>query len=227
MISRDLPAGPGLVARVVGTDRGDGDFNVKLPAQHLQRLRSALGPTPWTWLNQVHGSTVVLVDKPGQWAGQDGDGAVTATPGCALAVHTADCAPVVIVGDGVVGVAHAGWRGIVSGVIKNTVDLIREAGATDPLSAYLGPCIRTESYEFGEADLDLVAAVAGECVRGTTADGRPALDMGAAVAAALSASGVEQFFDTGFDTSEVGYFSHRMRGDIQRQVTVAWIEVSP
>ncbi len=227
MIVHDISAGPGLLARVVGTDRSDGDFNVKLPAAQLERVRSEIAPTPWTWLNQVHGSTVVKVSEAGEHAGRDADGAVTTTPGCVLAVHTADCAPVVIVGEGVVGIAHAGWRGIVEGVIPNTIDLVRMAGGGGPIRAYLGPCIRPGAYEFSESDLDTVTAVVGDSARGLTAEGRPALDMGAAVSAALSSAGVDEFTDTGLDTSLDRFFSHRTRGDVQRQVTVTWIEVTP
>ena len=97
---------------------------------------------------------------------------MSATPGCALAVLTADCAPVALASpEGVFGVAHAGWRGLVAGVLERTVDAMRALGATE-IGAVLGPCIRAECYEFGPADLDRVAARLGDGVRATTAVGR-------------------------------------------------------
>ncbi len=225
MISRTLSAGHGMVARIVSTSRIDGDFSVRRDPGDLQPLRAAVVSGPWTWLDQVHGSGVVVVESPGQWAGRAADAAVTATPGCVLAIHTADCAPVVIIGSGAIGVAHVGWRGIVAGVVPATVHAIRRIGADGPLSAHLGPCIRADSYEFGLDELDAVAAVAGDSVRGVTIDGRPALDMGAAVAAVWSELATDAVIDSGLDTARPDFFSHRTRADRGRQATVVWLEV--
>jgi len=226
VISATLPAGRGLVARIVTTTRRDGDFAVSNEPGHLHPLRHTVNPGPWTWLDQVHGTEVVTVTGPGQWAGCPADAAVTRTPQCVLAVHTADCAPVVIVGEGAVGVAHAGWRGIVAGVLPATVAAIRQAGSNGPLRAYLGPCIRPGSYEFGPDELDAVVAVVGESARGVTVDGRPALDMAAAVTAALAGLVDGDVTDDGLDTSAPDFFSHRCRQDLGRQATVVWLEVA-
>src|SRR5438876_12396346 len=73
----------------------------------------------WTWLRQVHGDRVVTVSSPGAGAGSRADAAVTDQAGCALAVLTADCAPVALASpQGVLGVAHAGWRGLEAGVLE-------------------------------------------------------------------------------------------------------------
>ncbi|MBO0731516.1 MAG: polyphenol oxidase family protein, partial [Acidimicrobiaceae bacterium] len=116
---------------------------------------------PWTVLRQVHGARVVTVASPGEGSGEPADGAVTTCPGAALAVLTADCAPVALASpEGVVGVAHAGWRGLLAGVIEATVEAMRALGARR-VDAVLGPCIRPACYAFGAEDLEIVAARLG------------------------------------------------------------------
>src|SRR4051794_2945660 len=90
------------------TDHRHGDLAVSNAGPVLDGRRAAIRPEPWTWLHQVHGADVVTVSEPGAGAGTDADAAVTTTPGAVLAVHAADCAPVVLVGSGGIGVAHAG-----------------------------------------------------------------------------------------------------------------------
>lgn len=205
------------------TDRGDGDFNVDRPADELDTLRQRTMAGTWTWLRQIHGSDVVTVMRSGDGAGSSADAAVTAVPGVVLAVQTADCVPVVFVGAGVVGVAHAGWRGIVEGVLPATVERMRQLGSTDIL-ATIGPCIRPSGYEFGAAELDAVAAASSDDARSVTADGRPALDMAAATRVVLERAGVERITDLGHDTADERFHSHRTRADAGRQVSVVRLE---
>ena len=213
-------------ARIRFTDRRDGDLAVGPdgPAPEVVARRRAVADLPWTWLRQVHGGDVVVVTRPGQHAGVEADAAVTRTGGAALAVHTADCAPVALVSpDGVVGVVHAGWRGLAAGVVERAVDAMRDLGA-DVIAATIGPCIRPDCYEFGAADLDLVASRLGDVVRSTTADGRPALDVPAAVRAALAHAGVMAVDDVGTCTAcSAEHWSHRARGDVARQAAVVWL----
>lgn len=180
---------------------------------------------PWSWLRQVHGHHVVVVDAPGAQAGVEGDGLVSADRGAALAVFTADCAPVALAGDtGVIGVAHAGWRGLVAGVIPRTVERMRTLGA-EQIAAALGPCIHAECYEFSVGDLDTVAQHLGDVVRSHTSGGRPALDMQAAVAASLERAGVALVHDAGVCTACAAsdYYSHRARAETERQATLVWL----
>jgi YfiH family protein len=215
-------------ANVVFTDRGAGDLghagdHVHAVRPEVEARRRAVVDLPWTWLRQVHGDRVVVVTEPGGGAGERADAAVTDRPGCALAVLTADCAPVALVGSGgVVGVAHAGWRGLVGGVLERTVGVMRARGAVD-VRAVLGPCIRPECYEFGVEDLARVARRLGDGVRATTTSGAPALDVPAAVCAALSQVGVDDVHDVGVCTacSQV-HFSHRARHELGRQALVVW-----
>jgi YfiH family protein len=177
-------------------------------------------------LRQVHGREVVCVTRPGEWSGARADAAVVAVPCAALAVHTADCAPVVLLTEGMAGVAHVGWRGLAAGVVQAAVAAMVRAGAgSEAIDAVIGPCIRPECYEFGPDDLERVAAAAGDEVRATTAAGAPALDLAAGIRSTLGRSGVRSINDTG-DCTACGpdWFSHRARRDAGRQAAVVWLE---
>jgi len=215
-------------AQGVSTGRGEGDMGhggayVHSVRAEVEARRRAVVDRPWTWLRQVHGDRVVVVERPGEGAGEVADAAVCATPGCVLAVLTADCAPVMLDSpEGVFAVAHAGWVGLTAGVLERTVEAMRDLGATD-VRAVLGPCIRVECYEFGPDDLDRVAARLGDTVRATTSAGAPALDLAAGVRAALGRAGVLYLDDVDVCTAcSPDHFSWRARGEQQRQATVVW-----
>ena len=102
---------------------------------------------------QKHSADAVVADKP--W--KDGkmpeaDAIVTATPGLAIGILTADCAPVLLC-DGearVIGVAHAGWRGALSGIVEATVKAMGKLGAKpERITAVIGPTISQKAYEVG------------------------------------------------------------------------------
>lgn len=213
------------------TDRQDGDLFVGLAEQELAERRERIAPLPWTWLDQVHGSRVVVVDSPGQHAGAKADAAVTAVVGATLAVHTADCAGVLLrsVGESdvmVIGAAHAGWRGLEGGVLRETVSAMRSIGARD-IRWRLGPCISPVRYEFSPPELDRLAAALGDEVRGVTSEGATAFDLRAGVAAELAAVGVvpdDGYMDrTRCTAGDDRFFSWRARRDRGRQAAVTWI----
>ena len=215
-------------AHVAFTGRAEGDMGhggdtVVTVRRDVAERRRAVVDLPWTWLRQVHGADVVRVTDPGGGAGTRADAAVTDRPGCALAVLTADCAPVALASpEGVIGVAHAGWRGVAAGVVEATVAEMRALGATE-VSAAVGPCIHPGCYEFGAVELDEVAARLGDVVRATTSDGRPALDLPAAVRQALAGAGVVDVTDAGRCTAcSPGHFSWRAGKEQQRQAAVVW-----
>ena len=169
---------------------------------------------------------MVVVSEPGQHAGAAADGMVTATPGCTLAVRSADCAPVVLLGSRAVGVLHAGWRGLMAGVVASTVTALRRLDS-GPLRAHLGPCIRPGCYEFGRDDLEAVAARFGAAVRATTTWGTPSLDLAAAVGLALAEAGVDDLRDdAGCTACDERWYSHRARAEQGRFATVAWLDLS-
>jgi len=207
-------------ARVRFTGRAEGDLGIDAGAG-VDGRRHAIEATPWSWLRQVHGSTVHRVGRPGAVRGVEGDALVGGTGCGALATFTADCAPVALASpDGVIGVVHAGWRGLADGVIERALDEMRSLGASRIVAA-LGPCIRVGCYEFGADDLARVAQRVGDQVVGRSASGRPALDLTAGVRAALTRAGVGNLIDVGWCTAcDERFFSHRARREAQRQATV-------
>ncbi len=114
---------------------------------------AAVEPEALLSLHQVHSSDVVTVTKAG-WDGErpDADAMVTKTPGIALGILTADCAPVLFADKTakIVGAAHAGWGGALKGVLENTIDAMIALGATRKnIIASVGPCISQKAYEVG------------------------------------------------------------------------------
>jgi len=138
-------------------------------------------------------------------------------------VFSADCATVGLASaDGVIGIAHAGWRGLRAGVIENTVRTMRDLGATDVLAA-IGPCIGPECYEFGAAELAALVERYGPQLCRRTSAGAPALHLAAGVRAALVGESVRVAYEVGECTAcSPGWFSYRARRDTARQVTVIW-----
>jgi copper oxidase (laccase) domain-containing protein len=204
-------------------DRAGGDLGARL------REREDVA-----WARQVHGTTVLVVDGPG--CAGDGDALVTASPGLRVAVRAADCGPLVLAaqtgggqrGAGCVGVVHVGWRGGRDGIVAAAADAIRNLSGTDEVLGWLGPCIRSCCYRFGEDDLDGVAAVLGDDVRAATSAGDPALDLPAAIGRAASMAGVVLLGSDGRCTAcsvdDLGrprFFSHRARGDAERHGVLA------
>lgn len=226
----------GRSAHVVFSNRSDGDFRpvappsatpgrrggVPISTAALAERRRRIVSERWTWLRQVHGARVVTVASAGGMAGAEADGAVTTASGSPLAVTTADCAPVVLVAEGGVAVVHAGWRGLVSGVVQNAASQLRAIGG-QPVASFVGPCISPLAYEFGPDDLDLAARALGEDVRAETAWGTPALDVPAAVSGICRRLGWPPPRSEPACTSDERWYSHRTRTDLGRQVTVAWL----
>lgn len=213
------------------TQTSDGDFSppdATDDAALTARRRSVLGDDslgPWTWLRQQHGREVVSVEQPGAFAGAAADAAVAFVPRAPVAVVTADCAPIVLVANDAscVGVVHAGWRGLLLGVTDAAIEIMRARG-TNEITAALGPCIHAECYEFGEPELQQMVDEFGEAVRGDTSDGKPALDVPAAVRVALERRNIALAHDENACTAHTpGYWSYRARRDTQRQATVAWL----
>ena len=122
------------------------------------RVADAMGVAPdhLVTVHQVHSADVVTVNGPLE-ARPRADAMVTATPGVALAVLTADCQPVLFADAeaGVIGAAHAGWRGALDGVLEATVDAMETLGAArGNIRAVIGPSISQAAYEVGPELLD-------------------------------------------------------------------------
>ena len=193
--------------------------------ENRRRVAATLGdpasePARWVWLAQEHGATVAVVDAPGAAEPPVADAAISARPGLPLVVLTADCAPIALASPHGAGVVHAGWRGLERGVVGRAVAALRALGA-GPIRAALGPCIRPERYEFGAEPRARLVERFGSDVAGQTLDGRPALDLPAAVRCALREVGVDELHDVGICTAASGdHFSHRRDGVTGRQAAV-------
>jgi polyphenol oxidase len=140
----------------------------------------------------VHGRDVGRVEGPSSTPVPEVDALVTDVPGLALLTLAADCVPVLL-GDsaaGVVGVVHAGWRGVASDVLGATLDAMYGLGAhADDLHAVVGPAICGDCYEVHEERFDEVVAVAPAAGTTAAAGGR-GLDLRAAVDERLRRAGV-------------------------------------
>ncbi|MBD8891396.1 peptidoglycan editing factor PgeF [Roseibium litorale] len=129
-------------------DRGDVLENRRRIAEQLKIDPSKL-VTPY----QIHSPDVIHLDAPWQ-EGQDrkADALVTRTPGLAIGVSTADCGPVLFADPEakVIGAAHSGWKGAVTGVLENTIAAMEDLGARrERITAVLGPTISRKAYEVG------------------------------------------------------------------------------
>jgi YfiH family protein len=207
------------------TTRADGDLNAVVVAPGvLARRWQAVAQRPVVWLDEVHGTRVVVVDGDDP-TGATGDALITGEGGRALGIWVGDCAPVAFIADdGVVGAAHVGWRGLLAGVVRDTVAAMRAAGG-GAIRAVIGPCIHAECYEFGADGIERFAARFGPAVAAATAWATPALDLPAAVRGELQELGVV-VVDAAMPCTacDERFWSHRARGERQRHGMVVWRE---
>jgi polyphenol oxidase len=211
--------------RVALTQREDGDARpISLGGvASSEVLHKSICDRPWTFVHQVHRDTVLAIERP-QPHLEDADALVTSATATPLAVLGADCALVGLANQGAVAVAHAGWRGIVAGIIDRTVERLRAEGDGE-IRAVVSACVHPECYPFSAEDVDRVAAVLGDAVRARTPSGEVALDLPAAVRLALDRAGIEVAIDVDSCTACSGrWFSHRSWQDRARQALVIWRE---
>jgi YfiH family protein len=124
-------------------------------AENRRRVAALLGPQArLVSLAQIHSPFVHIVGPDWDTGSHpEGDGLATATPGLALGILTADCGPVLFADAeaGVIGAAHAGWKGALGGVLEATIAAMESLGAgRNRIAAAIGPCISAASYEVGE-----------------------------------------------------------------------------
>jgi len=172
-------------------------------------------------LTQVHGAAVAELDAAG-WAegnGPSADAVVTRRRGVALGIVTADCAPVLFADAeaGVIGAAHAGWRGAVAGVLEATVAAMERLGAARArIRAAIGPCIAQPSYEVGPDLREAVLAHAPADARFFALGRREErwqFDLAGYCGARLRGLGLAAVEALGLDTlaEEHRFYSHRRR----------------
>ncbi len=145
------------------------------------------------------------------------DGAVTDKPGIILSIGTADCAPVLLADDeqGIIGAAHAGWRGAFNGIVENTVRLMCQKGARiGKIAAAIGPCIRQPSYEMDREVLQTFLEQSPDNRKYFIPSPRPEhwlFDLGGYVSDRLRQLGIDNIVDSRIDTyaDEQHWFSYR------------------
>jgi len=215
LIRPDWPV-PSNVKAIV-TTRLFGDIATGAPGR--ARLRAQLPAEP-KWLHQVHGNEVIDADDA---SGQpQADAAVARRAGTVCAVMIADCMPVILAdaSGSVVGVAHAGWRGLSSGVIEATV----RAMGSGTLIAWLGPAIGPRVYEVGD---EVCAAFLPEEQSAfvATRPGHWLLDLYAAARRRLESSGVKRVYGGSFCTysEPERFFSYRRERATGRMAALVWL----
>lgn len=188
-------------------------------AENRRRMAEAIGVPPERFLTlyQVHSPDVVVVEQPwDQAARPKADALVTAVPGIALGVTAADCGPVLFADADarVIGAAHAGWKGALTGVLEATLGAMDTLGATrGRVVAAIGPLIRQPSYEVGDEFVARFTAADPGYARFFIPAARPGhamFDLGGFIRMRLEAAGVERIDDTGIDTyPDENFFSYR------------------
>jgi YfiH family protein len=217
----------------LGTHVGDQPHNVA----HNRTILCGQLPDEPAWLSQVHGTAVAnLADiKPQQVP--DADASFTIIPGKVCVIMTADCLPVLFCDKAgkTVGAAHAGWRGLAAGVLENTVESMRAAGAGE-LMAWMGPAIGAYQFEVGPEvkQTFLQGAVDDSGVRHVEAafsliEGKPGkylCDIYGLARYLLHRAGVKEVHGGEFCTvSNSGrFYSYRRDGVTGRQATLIWIK---
>lgn len=174
---------------------------------------------------QVHGSGVLVIDAPAGPLDAEADALVSRRGDVALAVLGADCPLIGLASpEGVFGVVHAGWRGLLAGVVEATVERLADLGASR-LEAVVSAFVHVECYPFRHSDAAPLAKRYGEAVLGTSASGEDALDLSAALAAALRGAGVGEPRALGGCSACGGrWYSHRARSEAERHALVCWRE---
>lgn len=205
--------------RIIVTERSDGDW-----APIDGSARDSV-----TVLRQVHGTRVVEVKRPGEHQGTTADAVWTSAPRATLAVRTADCVPIALYGSdaagcGVVAAVHAGWRGLLDGIVPAILSELRRRGIRH-VRAVVGPHICPLHYEFGTDQLEAAIGALGPSVAARTAWDTPALDLAEAARLVLGDGGA--IIDSEIErctASDTRYYSHRARADRDRTAMLVCLD---
>lgn len=224
-----LRLAPRAGVRAAFTGRRQGNVSLLVGGGDATAARRSLGdviglPAGRTvFMEQVHGAAVGVVGAADAGRGlvqhadavPGVDALVTTEPELALAVLTADCVPVLLVGDRAVGAAHAGRRGLLDGVVEASVAALCDLGERpEHLIALIGPAVGACCYELPEHEAEAAAAVLPQ-LRGRTAWGSPSLDLAAGTDAVLRRAGVRRRAAVRACTrcGAADWFSHRAATD--------------
>jgi polyphenol oxidase len=186
--------------------------------ENRRRMAEQMGVTLEQFLSvhQIHSPDVAVATGPWQGEKPRADAIVTRTEGIAIGVTAADCGPILFVDPAarVIGAAHAGWKGALTGVLESTVDAMEKLGADrSGMVAAIGPLIRQHSYEVGgefvERFLDADAANARFFIP-SVREGHAMFDLAGFIRMRLENAGVLMIDDIGVDTySDERFYSYR------------------
>lgn len=186
--------------------------------ENRRRAMAALGNVKLVTLYQIHSAKAVTVTEPWEiGVSPQGDAMATRQPGIALGILTADCAPVLLADAeaGVIGAAHAGWKGAIGGVTDSVIAAMEELGASRTrIAAAIGPCIAQVSYEVDAAFRDRFIAAEKANNAFFIASNREAhfrFDLEGYVAMRLTRAGIASVSQLGADTyvNDERFFSFR------------------
>ena len=223
------------VGEVAGLNVGYGskDDRAAIFENRKRAIAAVLPNAELVTVHQVHSADAVYADRA--WPQEErphADALVTDRPKLLLAILTADCAPVLLADTdaGVIGAAHAGWRGAFAGVTDSTIGAMEKLGARrHRIAAVVGPCIAQLSYEVDDSFRDRFCQQEPGCERffAESATGKPHFDLPAYVVHKLIAAGVEQVEALHLDTyAEPDRFysyrrsTHRGEADYGRQASL-------
>ena len=218
---------------------GSGDDPAKVRAnQEAAMALLDVGADNLATVHQFHSANVVSVEAPCRREERPkADAMVTRRPGVVLGIMTADCGPVLFADQtaGVIGAAHAGWRGALDGILDSTSAAMEELGAKrENIVAALGPCIRQSSYEVGDdfkrafVDVDTANAI---YFKPAPRLGHAMFDLAGFIFGRLKRLGIQTVEDMAIDTysEQNGFFSyrratHRGENDYGRGLSVVMLE---
>ena len=215
--TRDGGVSDGIYAGLNGgIGSNDDPANV---AENRRRMAERMGVTPRHFLTlfQIHSPDVVVATAPWDAASRPrADAIVTRTEGLAIGVTAADCGPVLFVDPNarVIGAAHAGWKGALTGVVESTVDAMEKLGAErGGIVAAIGPLIRQPSYEVGNEFVERFVQADAENTLffiPSEREGHAMFDLAGFIRMRLENAGVLMIDDIGADTySDDRFYSYR------------------
>jgi YfiH family protein len=215
MVEPDWPAPARVRALVTTRDMGD-------MAGAGRPALNGLVPSAPAWLTQVHGVVVSEIDSSNR--ALKADAAISRRAANVCAIGAADCMPVLLTDEAgsVVAAAHAGWRGLSSGVVEAAVEAMKVPKSK--VLAWLGPAIGPRAYEVGE---DVRAAFASfpEAFSAPTRPGHWMLDLYAVARRRLGSMGVTKVYGGGFCTytDAARFYSYRRDGTKERMAALVWL----
>jgi polyphenol oxidase len=215
--SREGGVSDGIYARLNG-GLGSNDDPAAV-AENRRRMAEQMGvpPSHFLGVHQIHSPDAVVATEPWQGASRPrADAIVTRTEGLAIGITAADCGPLLLVDPDarVIGAAHAGWKGALTGIVESTVAAMEKLGAERAnIVTAIGPLIRQPSYEVGT---EFVERFMEEDAENTlfflpaAREGHAMFDLAGFIRARLENAGVLVIDDIGIDTySDQRFFSYR------------------